>query len=243
MGEGAHRAGQLRHRDLRPSRHQPCAVAGKLGIMPGQFQPERGRLGMDAVAAADGQGELVLERPRLQRRQHRVEVRQQQVGRLGELHRQAGVQHVGAGHSLVHEAAVRPDRIGQPGRGRRSRRGGFHARSRRCGRCRPARSAFRAAPPCSRMVRAAEAGIRPIPRHALGGQRLDLEPDAVAILGRPDGVHLGSGITGNHRCHVPPCRCDASYTRGPAVGNRRPAAVAPVLIRLPHGSNQRCETA
>ena len=105
----------LRHRDLRPRRRQPFAVAGKFGIMPGQFEPERGRLGMDAVAAADGEGELVLERPRLQCRQHRVEIRQQQLGRLGELHRQAGVQHVGAGHSLVHEAAVRPDRIGQPG--------------------------------------------------------------------------------------------------------------------------------
>ena len=242
MGERAHRAGRLRHRDLRPSRRQPFAVAGKFGIMPGQFEPERGRLGMDAVAAADGEGELVLERPRLQCRHHRVEIRQQQLGRLGELHRQAGVQHVGAGHSLMHEAAVRPDRIGQPGEEGDHVVTGFTldlVDAVDVGR--PDHFQGRPAPLADGA--SGGGGDQAVPRHALGGQRLDLEPDAVAILGRPDGVHLGSGITGNHRCHVPPCRCDASYTRGPAVGNRRPAAVAPVLIRLPHGSNQRCETA
>ena len=41
--------------------------------------------------------------------------RQQQVGGLGELDGEAGVQHVAAGHALVHEAAVRPDRLGEPG--------------------------------------------------------------------------------------------------------------------------------
>ena len=109
------RPADRRHRHLGARRHQPRAVAGELGIVAGELQPERRRLGMDAVAAADRQRVLVLERARLQRRQHRVQVRQQQVRGLGELHRQAGVQHVRAGHAQMHEAAVLADRLGQPG--------------------------------------------------------------------------------------------------------------------------------
>ena len=115
MREGADRAADRGHGDLRPRGDQARAVAGELGVVAGELQAERGRFGVDAVAAADGQGVFVLERARLQRRQHGVEVRQQQVGRLGQLHRQAGVQHVGTGHALVHEAAVGTDRLGQPG--------------------------------------------------------------------------------------------------------------------------------
>ena len=36
--------------------------------------------------------------------------------------------------------------------------------------------------------------------HAFGGQGLDLEPDAVAVLGRPDRGHGGAGIAGHHGC-------------------------------------------
>ncbi len=47
--------------DFRPRRDQPRAVAGEFGVMAGELQAEAGRLGMDAVAAADGQRVLVLE--------------------------------------------------------------------------------------------------------------------------------------------------------------------------------------
>ena len=116
MREGADRAADRGHRDLRPRRDQPLAAAGELGVMAGQLQPERRRFGVDAVAAADGQACICARsRARLQRCQHGVDIGQQQVGRLRQLHRQAGVQHVRAGHALMHEAAVRADRLGQPG--------------------------------------------------------------------------------------------------------------------------------
>ena len=62
--------------------------------MPGELQAETRRFGMDAMAAADGQRVLVLEGALLQRGQQIVQIGQQQVRRLGELHRKAGVENV-----------------------------------------------------------------------------------------------------------------------------------------------------
>ena len=70
---------------------------------------------MDAVAAADGRGQLVLEGAPLQRRQHQVDVLEQQVGGPGQLHGEAGVEHVGGGHALVQEARLGADDLGDMG--------------------------------------------------------------------------------------------------------------------------------
>ena len=83
--------------------------------MAGELQAEGGRLGMDAVAAADGERALVLEGAALQRLQHRVEIGEQEVRRLRQLHRQAGVEHVGGGHALMEEARLGPDMLGEVG--------------------------------------------------------------------------------------------------------------------------------
>ena len=89
VGEGADRAGNGAGGDLVARRDQPAAVAGELGIGLGELEPEGDRLGMDAVAAADGRGQLVLEGAALQHFEQRVEVLEQEVGRLLQLHRQA----------------------------------------------------------------------------------------------------------------------------------------------------------
>ena len=68
MGEGADRARDGAGRDLVPCRDEPCAGAHEFGIGISELEPERGGLGMHAVAAADGQRVLVLERARFQRR-------------------------------------------------------------------------------------------------------------------------------------------------------------------------------
>ena len=36
------------------------------------------------------------------------------------------------------------------------------------------------------------------PAHRLGREHLNLPPDAVAIIGRPNGRHFGARIAGNH---------------------------------------------
>ena len=115
VGEGADRARNGAGRDLVARGDQPLAVAREFGIGLRELQPEGGRLGVDAVAAADGRREFVLERAALQHLQQRVDVRDQQVGRLLQLHRQRGVEHVGAGHALVQPAPLGPELLAGPG--------------------------------------------------------------------------------------------------------------------------------
>ena len=61
VGEGADGAGDGAGRDVLARPHQPLAGAGELGIGQRQLDAEGRRLGVDAVAAADGDRVLVLE--------------------------------------------------------------------------------------------------------------------------------------------------------------------------------------
>ena len=62
-------------------RDQALLGALELGIGLRELQPEGGRLGVDAVAAADGGVSLVLEGAALQRGEQRVEIGEQEVRR------------------------------------------------------------------------------------------------------------------------------------------------------------------
>ena len=115
VGEGADGTGDGAGGDLDPRAAQPLAGAFEGRIMSGELQAEGRGLGMDAVAASDADRVLVLEGPALERRQQSIEVIQQNVGSLLQLHRQAGVEHVGGGHALMHEARRRPDMFGDIG--------------------------------------------------------------------------------------------------------------------------------
>ena len=64
---GADRAGDLADRGLLEARSQPLGVAVGLEREAGELEPERGRLGVDAVGAADAQRVDVLARPLGQR--------------------------------------------------------------------------------------------------------------------------------------------------------------------------------
>ena len=70
---------------------------------------------MDAVAAADAERVLVLEGAALQDGEQRIEVGEQDVGGLLQLHREAGVEHVARGHALMDEARLGPDMLGEVG--------------------------------------------------------------------------------------------------------------------------------
>ena len=61
LREGADRAGNRAGRDAVARGDQPLAVARELGIGLGELEPESGRLGVDAVAAADRRRGLVLD--------------------------------------------------------------------------------------------------------------------------------------------------------------------------------------
>jgi hypothetical protein len=115
IGEGADRAGDGAGGDLGARRDQPLAGAAEFGVVAGELQAEGGRLGMDAVAAADGRRHLVFEARASSAPPAAVDIGDQQVGGAGQLHGQAGVEHVGRGHALVHEARLGPDDLGQMG--------------------------------------------------------------------------------------------------------------------------------
>lgn len=114
MGIGANGTGNGAGCDFGPCGFKALAVAGKLSVVPGQLQAERGRLGMNTMAAPDGERVLVFKRAGLECGQNVIQILEQQVGSLHELHGQAGIQHIGRGHAQMHEAAFRPDFFSQP---------------------------------------------------------------------------------------------------------------------------------
>ncbi len=178
------------------------------GVVPGELQAEGRRLGMNAVAAAQTESVLVLLGPCAQRLAQSIEALRYKVARLAELHGQAGIQDVGGRHALMHEPRGRADMFGKVGQK------GDHVMA--ClffdfvdafdleGAMTPDRfgGLFRDD---------AKLGLR------IGGMRLDLEPDAKAVLRLPDARHLGAAVAGDHLSTGPPggwaalgsalCRC------------------------------------
>src|SRR6202051_1097075 len=80
LGERTDAAENRAGRDLGSRRDQALFGAGELGIGDGEFQPERGRLGVDAVGAADGRRELVFAGAALERFVERFDVGDQKNG-------------------------------------------------------------------------------------------------------------------------------------------------------------------
>src|SRR5690606_18626032 len=112
-GERADRAGDGAGGDLGPRRLEASPVALELDIVAEKLEAEGGRLGMDAVATADTRRRLVLEGTPFQHRKQPVDIVEQDVGRTCELNGQTCVQHVGRRHTLVNEARLRSDMLGE----------------------------------------------------------------------------------------------------------------------------------
>lgn len=115
IGEGADGAGDRAGGDFRTGINEALAVTVHLGIEAGKGQAHRGRLGMDAVAAADAHRVLVFEGAGLESREHPVDVGEQQIGGAHELDVEGGVENVGRGHALMHKTAVGADKFGEMG--------------------------------------------------------------------------------------------------------------------------------
>ena len=180
-------------RDFRARRDQAGLAAVEFGIGLRQLEPERHRFGMDAMAAPDGRRVFVLFRAALDGREQRVEIGQQDVGRACQLDCQRGVEHVAAGHALMHEARLVADILGHPGK-----EGDDIVLGNRLDRI-------------DRLDVDLGIGRPPVPQrlggawrdHAqfaelFGRMRLDFEPDAILRLGFPQGGHFGTGVAGDH---------------------------------------------
>ena len=169
------------------------ASARKLGIGDGELEAEGGRLGVDSMRPADGRGHLMLEGAALERRKQRVHVGDQDVACASELHGEAGVEHVRAREAQMDEARFGADEFGEVGQERDHVVPGHLLDLVDPRHVEPGLVAL--FPDRFRRRLGDHADFR----HRLGGIGLDLEPDAEARLGRPDGGHLGAGIAGDHR--------------------------------------------
>ena len=95
IGEGSDRPGNGAGGDFLAGAYQALACAGKLGIGIGKLHPEGRGLGMNAVAAADGERVAMLEGAALQGLEQLIEIGEQEIAGAGKLHAETGVEHVG----------------------------------------------------------------------------------------------------------------------------------------------------
>jgi hypothetical protein len=170
-------------------RLEAFAVARELRPVARELEPEGHGLGMDAVAAPDRRGHLVLLRARLERREQPVDRGEQQRRGLVELHREAGVEHVRRRHALVHEARGRPDMLGEVGE-----EGDDVVLGLALDRVDALDLPLALLPDLARGA----PGDDPEGCLRVAGMGLDLEPDAESVLGLPDGGHLGAAVAGDH---------------------------------------------
>ena len=155
-GVGADRAGELADRRLLEGVAQAAQVAVGLEREAGEAQPERRRLGVDAVGAPDAERLGVLARLR----DERVAVaRSRPLIRIApastSCSAERGVEHVGGGEPVVDPAPLVADRRRRPRRRRRRRRG-WSSRSRSL-------TASTVNEARSRQAAAASAGTLPVP--------------------------------------------------------------------------------
>ena len=200
LREGADGAGNRAGRHLGARRLEPGLGAIELGIGVGELEPERGRLGMDAVRAADCRRQLVLAGAALERGVEFFHVGDEEIGGADELHVEAGIEHVGRRHALMHEACFRPDDFRQMGEEGDDVVLGLaldllDARDIELGVLALGPDLFR------RFFR-----DDPELGHGVGGMRLDLEPDAKARFRRPDRRHFWAGVARDHRSPQRPMR-------------------------------------
>ncbi len=94
VGEGADGARDGAGADLLAGHDEARLGTVELGIGLGELEAEGRGFGVDAVAAADGGGELVLEGARLERREQAIDVGDEHVGGAHELHGETGIEDI-----------------------------------------------------------------------------------------------------------------------------------------------------
>ena len=198
VGERAHGARDGAGGDFLAGAGEAELGTGEFGISLRQLDAERGRLGMDAVAAADRDRGLVLEGALFQCGEQAVETGGQHIGSAHELHVEAGVEDIGGGKAQMHEAGFGSHMLGKVGQESDDVMLGDALDLVDAG---DIELGLRALLPDDLGCRH---GNEPELRHGGGGVRLDLEPDAETRLRFPDLRHLGARVARDHgRCLGP----------------------------------------
>ena len=138
----------------------------------------------------------------------------EEIGGANQLHVEAGVEHVGRRHALMHKARFRPDDLRQMGEEGDDVVLGLaldllDARNVELG-------VLALGPDLLRRVLRDDAELG----HGVGGMRLDLEPDAKARLRRPDRRHFRPAVARYHRHLSGRLRCSRSRDSSTIVPRR-----------------------
>ena len=119
VGEGADSAGDCAGRNFLPGRNQSFTAAGKFGIGLASLTPKVvGSAWMPWLRPIVDRV-LVLEGAVFQCDEQGVEIVEQQIARLRQLHIEAGVEHVGGRHALMDEPRIRSNDLRKMWSGRR----------------------------------------------------------------------------------------------------------------------------
>ena len=187
-----------------------------------ELQPERRRLGVDAVRAADAERQPVLLRARDDRRERAVEAVEQQRSGLLDLERERGVDDVRRGEAVVEPAAGRPELLGD-------------------GVDEGGRVVVQARFELGDALRVTEPSrARRISRNDVGRDRadlgptfecgeLDLEPARQLSLVRPDACHGRSRVAGDH--WIESSRTTRRQSRARRRARVRPSRGRPTRLR------------
>ena len=105
MGAGPNRAGKFANGHGFFGGFQPLQRAAKFVMHQGQIEPKGGRLGVNAVAAPNHRGELKFPRLGGNDLPERLDIRNQNVGRLRHLDGKGGIDDITAGQAKVQPAA------------------------------------------------------------------------------------------------------------------------------------------
>jgi len=192
VGEGADRARKGAGRDLLAGRNKPFPRTVELRIRVGELQSERDGLSMDAVAAADGGRSAVFDGATLDGGEEIPGIGDEEIGGAHELDVEAGIEHIRRRHALVNKARLGANDLGEVGEkgddvvfclaldsvDAIDVEGGVAALF----------------PDALGGLAGDDAQLG----HGGGGMRFDLEPDAEACLGVPDGSHLRAAVARNH---------------------------------------------
>src|ERR1700722_8537076 len=113
VGESADSAGNSAGRDLLARCDKPGASSAKFRVCEGEFEAERGGLGVNSMRPANRRGRLMLKSAPFERREQVVNVGDKDVARAPELYRETRVKHVRAGEPQMNETRFGADELGQ----------------------------------------------------------------------------------------------------------------------------------
>ena len=115
IGIGADRARDFADRNLAAGLLQAGLIAFHLGEPVGDFEAEGNRLGMHAVAAADHDRVLMFLRPPPKHGEQGIQIGQNHIRRLTQLHGKAGINHIRRGQTEMQIASLFADALSHRG--------------------------------------------------------------------------------------------------------------------------------